>query len=201
MILFACAVAQELHWFSQRPDIEVLITGVGPVEAAARVAQRLSLRAYDLVVNLGIAGAFPGVANIGDGVVVTEELFEINLENGDALALPNGARTIERIACTDTPFEPFTLTGFRSVRGITVSRATATDATAQRLQALGAQVESMEGFGVLRAAGMCRIRAVELRGISNYVGDRSKSGWDFAAGIAGLQRVTAALLTQIDSQS
>jgi nucleoside phosphorylase len=50
----------------------------------------------------------------------------------------------------------------------------------------------MEGFAALRAAEIAGVRAVELRGISNRCGDRSRSDWNFAAGIAGLKRIVDA---------
>jgi futalosine hydrolase len=84
--------------------------------------------------------------------------------------------------------------GFSALRGVTVSRVTSTDETARRLPAeLAAQVESMEGFAALRAAELAGVPAIQVRGISNRCGARESSGWDFAAGIAGLERITFAL--------
>jgi futalosine hydrolase len=87
--------------------------------------------------------------------------------------------------------------GFASKRGITVSRVTASDATARRLAALGVEVESMEGFAVLRAAEIAGVPAVEVRGISNIVTDRARSRWDFSAGTKGLQTVLTSLLSTL----
>jgi nucleoside phosphorylase len=56
----------------------------------------------------------------------------------------------------------------------------------------------MEGFAVLRAAERAGVRAIEVRGISNRCGARESSGWDFAAGVAGLQRVVEALFDLLD---
>jgi futalosine hydrolase len=89
--------------------------------------------------------------------------------------------------------------GFAALRGITVSRVTASDETAARLARLGAQIESMEGFAVLRAAERAGVPAIEVRGISNRVGSRDRSGWDFDAGLAGLARVMHALFVSIDA--
>jgi futalosine hydrolase len=50
----------------------------------------------------------------------------------------------------------------------------------------------MEGFAALRAAALAGIPVIELRGISNRCGDRERSGWNFGAGIAGLERVVNA---------
>jgi len=37
----------------------------------------------------------------------------------------------------------------------------------------------MEGFGVLRAAELARVPAVELRAISNVVGEADRAKWRF----------------------
>ena len=194
MILLVCAVAKEIAFLSPRTDVDVLITGVGAVDAAARVSHALASKPYDVVVNAGIAGAFDGVAKIGDGVVVAEEFFELNLETGASIVLPDGLRVSDAVSCDESIVGVLAQRGFAPVRGITVSRVTATDTSAQRLRDLGAQVESMEGFAVLRAAELAGVRAVEVRGISNIVGDRAKSQWNFAAGVHGLERVLHATL-------
>ncbi|MGC1382111.1 MAG: hypothetical protein WA814_13940, partial [Candidatus Baltobacteraceae bacterium] len=96
MILLTCAVEEELASWKDRSDVERLITGVGPVEAGCAIAAALALGTYELVVNAGIAGAFDGAGQIGDGVVVAEETVELDLENGEPIHLPRGARPVER---------------------------------------------------------------------------------------------------------
>jgi len=194
VLLIVCAVAKELAWFAPPSDAEVLVCGVGPVEAAARVARALALGRYTTVVNAGIAGSFPGVAPVGTGVVVAHESLELDIETGEPLALPHGERTIHRSDSDPSLVAMLVERGVPAVRGITVARVTATGATAARLAALGAQVESMEGFAVLRAAEIAGVPAVEIRGISNIVGDRARSEWNFDAGIAGLRRAMHAFL-------
>jgi futalosine hydrolase len=189
MILIVSAVRQEIDWLGDRAETEILVTGVGPVEAAARVTRALATGSYECVVNAGIAGAMRGVAKIGDGVVVGEELMEFNLESGEPIALPGGVPIVERCTASPQLCDIVEGLGFHLVRGITVTRVTSTDATAQRLHSRGAQVESMEGFGVLRAAQIAGVPAIEVRGISNYVGDRSTGEWDIAAGIQGLRHI------------
>jgi len=194
MILIVCAVSAELEWLGTRAGVETLITGVGPVDAAARVGHLLRERAYEVVINAGIAGAMLGVAAVGDGVVVGEELMEINLETGERLALPPGNVVVDRVPSDTQLIEAITALGFPLVRGMTVSRVTATNATAQRLRERGAEIESMEGFAVLRAAQLAGVSALEVRGISNIVGDRASSQWDFEAGLRGLRTVLNATL-------
>jgi futalosine hydrolase len=189
MILVVCAVSAELDWLGTRAGVETLVTGVGPVDAAARVGRILSERAYEVVISAGIAGAMPGVADVGEGVVVGEEIMEINIETGERLALPPGNVIVDRVPSDTQLIEAITALGFKLVRGITVSRVTASDATANRLRERGAEIESMEGFSVLRAAQLAGVPALEVRGISNLVGDRATSQWDMEAGLRGLRTV------------
>ncbi len=195
MILVACAAGKELSFFRSAPHVEMLVTGVGPVEASASVSRALAQSPYDLVVSAGIAGALEGAAEIGEGVVVAEELLELDLETGAPIALPDGAQVIDRAGSELSLVDRLVELGFRSVRGITVSRVTATDATASRLAALGVGIESMEGFAVLRAAEIAGVPAVEVRGISNFVCERTRSQWNFAAGVSGVEKVLGALLS------
>ncbi|HEY8314173.1 MAG TPA: futalosine hydrolase [Candidatus Baltobacteraceae bacterium] len=197
MILVACAVGKELAFLAPQPHVEMLVTGVGAVEATAAVSRALAQGPYDLVINAGIAGAFANAAQIGDGVVVSDEFMELDIETGDRIALPENARIIDRASSDLRLVDRLVELGFSRVGGITVSRVTATDATAERLTRYGAGIETMEGFGVLRAAEIAGVPAIEVRGISNLVGDRARSGWNFTAGVAGLERVLNALLTSI----
>jgi len=197
MILLTCAVGKELAFFSSVPHIEMLVTGVGPIEAGISVARALAQGPYSLVINAGVAGAFEGGAEVGEGVIVSEEYMEIGLEGSQPLPLPDGLRVIDRAASDLVLVDRLVELGFQSRRGITVSCVTATQETAQRLARYRADVESMEGFAVLRAAEMAAVPAIEVRGISNIVTARAQSRWNFEAGLEGLQKILAALLTLV----
>lgn len=197
MILVTCAVGKELAFLRPQPHVELLVTGVGPVEAAAAVSRALAQSTYDLVVSAGIGGAFEGMADIGEGVVVADEMLELDIETGAPIALPDGAAIVNRATSDLTLVDRLVELGYRAVRGITVHRVTATDGSAARLAAFGVGIETMEGFAVLRAAEIAGVPAVEVRGISNIVCDRKNSRWDFSAGVQGVQQILTALLSLV----
>jgi nucleoside phosphorylase len=62
----------------------------------------------------------------------------------------------------------------------------------------GSDVEAMEGFGVLRAAELAGVPAVELRAISNAVGEPDRTKWLFDDAFAlladAVARVVPALI-------
>ncbi len=194
MILVVSAVAAELAFLSDRAGVTALAGGVGPVEAACTVTAALCRNRYRLVVNVGLAGAFDDAAAIGDGVVVAEDRIELALESGMPLRLPDGERVVESARSDADLTQQLHARGFAALRGVTVCRVTASEVTARRIAAQhGAQVESMEGFAALRAAERAGVPAIELRGISNRCGPREASGWNFSAGMRGLQRIAEAL--------
>lgn len=197
MILVTCAVGKELAFLRPQPHVEMLVSGVGPVEAASAVSRALAQSTYDLVISAGIAGAFEGAAELGDGVVVSDEMLELDLETGTPISLPEDASIVNHASSDLTLVDRLVELGFRAVRGITVSRVTATDLSAARLGAFGVGVETMEGFSVLRAAEIAGVPAVEVRGISNIVCDRKNSRWDFSAGVQGVQTILTALLSLV----
>ncbi len=200
MILLTCAVGRELAFFTPVPHVEMLVTGVGPIEAGISVARALAQSPYSLVINAGLGGALEGCAEIGDGVVVFEDRMEIGLEDGKPFALPDGARVIDAASSDLSLVERLVELGYATKRGITVSRVTTTEQTAKRLAASHAEVESMEGFAVLRAAEMAGVAAIELRGISNIVRDRARSGWNFEKGRDGLEKILNELLAIVPAE-
>lgn len=200
MILVTCAVNKELAFFESQPHVEMLVTGVGPVEAAASVSRALAQSRPELVINAGIAGAFKDCGEVGEGVVVSDDSLALCLETGAPIALPDDARVVDRASSDLALVDRLVEVGFRSVRGVTVTQVTALDGTAARLASQGVAVESMEGFAVLRAAEIAGVPAIEVRGISNVAGDRSRGGWNFEAGVRGLERVLNALLSLLGTK-
>ena len=55
-------------------------------------------------------------------------------------------------------------------------------------------VEAMEGFGVLRAAALAGVPAVEVRAISNEIGEDDRAHWDLGGGLTALERALPAAL-------
>jgi len=204
-VLVICAVAQELAALRVRDDVHVVAVGVGPVEAAVGTARALAARPYRAVINAGIGGGFRDRCEVGDSVVCArEDYVELGLEGGGTFPLP-GELTLERtVEAHMSLLQPF-LDGLFPVvvgRGITSAIVTSTDTRATLLaQRYSADVESMEGFAVLRAAASVGLPAIEIRGISNIVGARESNGWNFASGARAVVETTDAFLDVILQKS
>jgi futalosine hydrolase len=193
-----CAVAREVAALRGRPEVEVVAVGVGPAEAALGTARALDAGSYDAVINAGIAGGFRDRCSVGDVVVCAREDYaDLGLEDGSAFPLPDGVELVRTVEADRSLVQPF-LDGLIPVilgRGVTSATVTSTDERALVLaHRFRADVESMEGFAVLRAAQVAGIPAIEIRGVSNVVGSRANNGWNFDAGAEAAVATTDALI-------
>ncbi len=174
-ILLVAATEREL---GGRPG---LACGVGPVEAAASIARELALRAgtFDAVLHVGIAGAHGLPLR---SVVVGSESRYLDLAAAISVVdtlLPSHA--LVAAACAALP-----------------SAVVAPITTSARVGSLkGDGVEAMEGFGVLRAAALAGIPAVEVRVVSNEIGEPDRSRWDFVGALGVLDEAIDTLLAAL----
>jgi futalosine hydrolase len=185
----------------------LLELGVGKVAAAIRLTEALAERRPDAVLSFGIAGAYPsrhlrpdltGLQLLDVCVVTHEWLADEGVERSDGFRdlaefglgeigpWPTDVELSDRlVAVLDCP----------RVVGATVSAVSGIDrlSHAYALRS-GAQIETMEGAAV---AAVCRrfgVRFAELRVISNFTGDRDRSGWDLEGSLARLAGVMERVL-------
>jgi futalosine hydrolase len=160
-----------------------LVCGVGPVEAAAATARALALRSFDAVLHVGLAGGrgvAPGLLVVGTEAVYCDLSAEWPVV--DRLEPDAGLVAALRAAFPDAPALPIH----------TSAAVGASDTVSQ-----GIVVEAMEGFGVLRAAALAGVPAVEVRAISNAIGEDDRSLWDVEGGLAQLERALPRMLDAI----
>ena len=63
----------------------------------------------------------------------------------------------------------------------------------------GCDVEAMEGFGVLRAAQLAGVPAIEVRAISNEIEEEDRSRWRFDEAFAAVLEATPRLVAELAS--
>ena len=61
------------------------------------------------------------------------------------------------------------------------------------------EVEAMEGFGVLRAAALAGVPALELRAVSNAVGEPNRALWRIDDALAVLAASAPKLIAAFDA--
>lgn len=189
-------------------DIQMLITGVGMVNTALMVG-RYSLNHFDLVINVGVCGAFDKQLKLGQLVrVTTDILSEMGAENGDEfltydqLNLPG-----EHIFSENYTMSNPLINSLKKVKGITVNTVHGNEVNIEKVQRLyNPDVESMEGAAFFAATHNSGKNVkqimfenkptsvsvppsdnfIQIRAISNYVEKRDKSKWQMPLAIKNL---------------
>ena len=159
-----------------------LVCGIGPVEAALTTARTLAERPVDAVLHIGIAGARgiePPALVLGSESVYCDVV-------DPAFTMPR----VERVA-PDAELLAAARAALPEARVLPIATSARVGGGA------GFEVEAMEGFGVLRAAALAGVPAVELRAISNAVGEPDRSAWRIDEALdalaAAVERLVAAL--------
>jgi futalosine hydrolase len=178
----------------------VVVTGVGPVNAAHAVTVAVLQERPAGIVVCGVGGAYPlsGI-DVGDVVAADLECY------GDLGAgSPSGFLDMKALGFpvvaspqlyNDLPMQLFPTEP--RVKFVTVSTCTGTDAAARTIAArTGGAVENMEGAAVAHVAHLHRIPVGELRGISNIVTDRDPKSWRLQEAATAAQETLLAWIAQ-----
>ncbi len=179
-ILVVAATAREL---ASNLPCPTLICGVGPVEAASRTAATIAMLQPMAVLHVGIAGARrgsglePGTIIIGAASRYSDLGVSVNLAPREILP----SRTLLDAVTQAVP------TAVRTPIG-TSARVGGTS---------GCDVEAMEGFAVLRAAGIAGVPAVEVRAISNEIEEEDRTRWSFEQAFAAITGITLRLVEEL----
>jgi futalosine hydrolase len=159
---------------------EGLVCGIGPVEAAVATAGALASRRWDAVLHLGVAG---GRGLSSGTLVIGNEAVYCDLTA--AIALVDRVRADPRLVAAAHEALP-------DAPVLAIGTSAAVGGGAAELL-----VEAMEGFGVLRAAAFAGVPAIEIRAISNEIGEPDRSRWDVDSAVAALSQAMPALIERI----
>ena len=179
MILVVAATARELEFVA---GAETLVCGIGPVESALATAGALADATPRALLHIGIAGARtlePPALVLGSEAVYADVLDPMS-------AFPR----VERVEP-----DPALLAAASSLLPHAHVLPIAT--TGRVGGGAVCEVEAMEGFGVLRAAALAGVPALEVRAVSNAVGEQDRSRWRIDEALAALAASVPTLIAAL----
>lgn len=179
-VLVIAATAREL---ARDLPCPTLICGVGPVESASRTAAAITLVQPMAVLHVGIAGARRGSGLRPGTIIIGSSALYSDLEVSRNLA-PREIHPNRELADA-------------ALRAVPTAVKLPIGTTGRVGGSAGCDVEAMEGFAVLRAAGIAGIPAVEVRAISNEIEEDDRTRWHFEEAFAAITGVTPRLLEEI----
>lgn len=186
-------------------NLSLLLTGIGQVNTTYQVLARLQEKNIDLVLQAGIAGSFNPAIDLGQTVLVAKDCFgDLGMEE------KGNFTTVFDAGFADKNAFPFTdgwlvnegsilaKTTMQKVRSVTINKVSDRQVQQQQLQQLfNADIESMEGAALHYVCLQQQIPFLQIRSISNWVGERDKSKWRMKEAIINLNIEIEKLISEL----
>lgn len=178
-------------------NVRFVRTGVGMLASAISLTRLVCTEKPDLIIQAGIAGCFNQALELGEVVVVNEEIA------GDTGVQENGLwKDLFDLGLqkeNDSPFlhktlpnpwlDKLNLLNLKTVNAITVNQiSTDTERIRQLQEKYKATLESMEGAALHYIGRTMQIPFIQIRSVSNAIGERDKSKWKMKESIDQLNQ-------------
>ncbi|MGN6533495.1 MAG: futalosine hydrolase [Ginsengibacter sp.] len=194
-LLIVAATEFEIEPFlKENTRAEILITGVGIPATVFHLTKKISEKKFDFIIQAGIAGTFNVNNDVAEVVQVKEDTFaDLGIEEYGHFKTLFDMGFINK---NDFPFtDGWLINPLPSLqknhlpprKGITVNKIS-DDVFQNKMirEKFSPDVESMEGAAFHYVCLLQKINFLQIRSISNRVGERDKSKWKLKESIENL---------------
>ena len=200
-ILVVAATAKEINPFIELTrtgninNADILISGIGLTASTYHLIKQLALKKYDLVIQAGVAGSFDLRVPLGAVVAVKQDAIAdqsvIELQKlrtlFDLKLVPQDQYPFKKGWLINPNKDALKKTKLKIVKGISVNQISTSKQLIKFYRVVFDPVtESMEGAALHYVCLMENVPFVQIRSISNYIGERNKRKWDMMDSIANL---------------
>ena len=205
LLIVSSTKAEIEPFLKENIDADILITGVGIPSTVFHLTKKLLQKNYDLVIQAGIAGTFTNRFKLSEVVLIKQDTFaDLGIEeNGKLYSLFDKGFIDEN----DFPYTGGWLVNNHSIlqkttlpvaKGFTVNKI-GNDHLHNKIltDKFAASVERMEGAAFHYVCLQQQINFLQLRSISNHVGERDKSKWELKHAIDHLNQQLLKIIKKI----
>lgn len=193
----------------ERLDIEIMITGVGLTAASYHITRHMLQYRPDFVLQAGIAGSFSNKLQLGEVVAIKKDtiadamvkedrqyrsVFDMGLTSKNAFPYKKGWLLNHQQILKTFKIKKATAI---SVNEITTGKEKI-DYYQQYYQP---DVESMEGAALHYVCNMEQVPYLQIRSISNKVGERNKKKWQIQKAVENLNAAIIRCMDQLDAEN
>jgi futalosine hydrolase len=182
---------------SQRLKVQFHQSGVGMLASAVAITRMVKEDKPDLIIQAGIAGCFDASAALGKVVVIKDEsLADMGVEEDgkwkdifDLKLEKSSYHPFERRKLPNPWLAKFNLLKLPEVSAITINEiSTNKERILQLVKKYDPYTESMEGAAVHYVCREANIPFIQMRAVSNYIGERNKANWKIKEAIDNLNQ-------------
>lgn len=182
--------------------MDILISGTGVPATLYHLQKRMHQIDYGFIIQAGIAGSYKNEHKPGNTVLVKQDafgdlgmeekehftpIFETALSGKNEFPFTNGW-LVNTNTILNTSFLP-------AIKAITINKVS--DSAVQKKQVIkqfDADIETMEGAAMHYVCLQENIPFIQIRSISNYVGERDKTKWKMKEAVENLNKELLTLI-------
>ena len=186
-------------------EIDVLITGIGLTASTYSLTKQLSIKRPDLIIQAGVGGCFDTTIQLGSVLAIKQEAIAdqsvIELDKLKTLF------HLKLVPQNQYPFSKGWLVNksevlkkikLKKVIGVSTNEITTSKQKVKFYkETFNPVVESMEGAALHYVCLMEKIPFLQIRSISNYIGERNKKNWNMKESIINLNKELTSLLYKL----
>lgn len=204
-ILVVAATQQEITPFiKENNNVETLVCGVGIPSTVYLLTRKLLQEKYDVIIQAGIGGSFSKKIKNGEVVAVKQDafadigagekkkfktIFELGFGNENEFPFTNGYLI--------NTSEILHLSNLKKVNAVTINKINDRKKQTKMLKKMfEAEIESMEGAAFHFVCLQQSVQFLQLRSISNKVGERDKTKWNIKDAVENLNIELLKLIKQ-----
>ena len=187
--------------------IEILITGVGLMAATYSITN-YSNNHYKpaVIIMIGIAGCYNSKVKLGEVFAIKSEVVaDMGVQENntwydmcDLHFIPPNDEPYTNGKLINSNKTMLHLCNVPVVNAVTVNQITTDNAIIKMYKTKYLpQLESMEGAALHYSCLQKNIPFVQLRGVSNYIGERDKSKWNITQAITNVNNVAISFLSKL----
>jgi futalosine hydrolase len=201
--LIVAATALELSPFlnyykvAEKKNTDILITGIGLMATTYSLSKQIRIKRPDIIIQAGVAGCFDRQIPLGSVVLIKQDTIAdesvIELKKlktlFDLKLVPQDQPPYKKGWLVNPSSSLLKKSRLKMVKGISVNQIT-TDKKMIRFYKdhFAPSTESMEGAALHYVCLKENVPFLQVRSISNYIGERNKKNWNMKDSIINLNR-------------
>ena len=187
-------------------ELDVLVTGIGLVATTYQLSRQIAVRRPDLVVQAGLAGCFDPSVSLAKVVTIKKDAIadEMVIESDnlrtlfDLKLVPASQRPYKNGWLVNPDTGMLKRSRLKLANGVSVNQvSTSSQLIKLYKKKFNPLTESMEGAALHYVCLMEKIPFLQLRSLSNYVGERNKKKWKMKEAIQNLNKELIRLLENL----
>ena len=183
-------------------------TGIGMLASGVKLTQLVTSHQPDLIIQMGIAGSYIKTEPLGKVMIVTSEsIADLGVrEKGvfkdlfESQLLKDNEAPFKKRKITNPNIKTLNVLKTNTATAVTINEiTTAPKRIKEIMDAHTPVLESMEGAALHYVGALTKTPFIQIRAVSNYVGERNKAKWILKESIEQLEAYVLTYLATLET--